>query len=151
MEPRIVHRGESLVVGIEYVGKSDGDEIPRIWNHLISGLSRISNRINPSIYYCVSRYFRDSDDRSHLACVEVSSLDNVPEGMSGLTVPAGRYAVFTHKGELTELHATYRSIYETWLPKAGLEPTSLLDFQYYDHRFGSDPNSSVLDIYVQLK
>ena len=50
----------------------------------------------------------------------MSELEDIPEGMVGMTVPGGSYALFTHKGMLDKLAETYDLIYSTWLPNPAM-------------------------------
>jgi len=50
------------------------------------------------------------------AAVKVSKPGSVLEDMENLTVPAGLYAIFIHKGPASAGPGTYRYIFGTWLP-----------------------------------
>lgn len=52
------------------------------------------------------------------AAVEVTGFDNVPQGLENLTIPAGLYAVFVHKGNSDMFYNTARYIFDTWLPQS---------------------------------
>ena len=84
--------------------------------------------------------------------MEATGFDHTPEGMCTRVFPTQRYAVFTHKGSLINLKATFDYIYGTWVPKADYELAGTDDFEYYDDRFKGmdDPNSEV-DIYIPIK
>jgi AraC family transcriptional regulator len=66
-------------------------------------------------------------------------------------VPAGRYAVFTHKGKLDKLEHTMSYIYGSWLPKSGEELREAADLEIYDERFKFGSDDSELDIYIPVK
>lgn len=52
------------------------------------------------------------------AAMEVSEIQDIPEGMESITVPEGMYAVFVHHGPASEGKKTYDHIFRTWLPSS---------------------------------
>lgn len=101
--------------------------------------------------------FKGEGEKSHpdecfyLAGAEVQSIDEVPEGMMAMTIPAGRYAVFTHKGKLEKLSFTMKYIYGSWLPKSGENLRDAPDLEIYDKRFKLDSEDSEIDIYIPVE
>lgn len=55
------------------------------------------------------------------ACVELRSDAPPPPGVVIDRVPAGRYAVYTHRGSYDGLPEAYKLLYEVWLPQSGEE------------------------------
>ena len=163
MRPKIIVKMEFNVIGMSCNASLKSNKIPTLWSEFMSRLGEIKNRIYPNstlITFGVCEHSPDCptsgsslDTEFHyLACVEVSSLDYVPQGMAGRTIPSTRYAVFTHKGPLDRLGATYKYIYGTWLPKSGFQLAEADDFEVYDERFkGRYNENSQIDIYIPLK
>jgi AraC family transcriptional regulator len=55
-----------------------------------------------------------------------------PEGEFGVTdLPAGRYAVVTHRGPYENLSKTYQRVYGGWLPRSGYELRDAPAFEQY--------------------
>ncbi|WP_458783849.1 GyrI-like domain-containing protein [Vallitalea sediminicola] len=80
------------------------------------------------------------------------SIDNLPDGIVPKTIPAGKYAVFTHRGLLSEILKTYEYIWGTWI----LITKEVLDergsFELYNQRFlGRDNEQSQMDIYIPIR
>jgi AraC family transcriptional regulator len=50
--------------------------------------------------------------------VVVDSETPIPEGMESMTIPAGQYALFTHRGDLAEFGRTMYQIINDWLPQS---------------------------------
>lgn len=153
MKPIIKTKEAFQVIGLEYVGKNEHNEIAVMWDRFNQTMSIIPNVIQP-IEACYGICFMVPGDPEgifhYIAGVMVSSLDNIPEGFTGKTVPYGKYAVFTHFGKLDTLGQTYQNIYQDWLVSAGLPIRGDLDFEYYDNRFVLDSDQSEFDIYVAL-
>lgn len=154
MEPKFVTRDEFIVVGAEFVGKSHNGEIPKLWHEsFLPRLGEVQHGVNDGVLYGVCSVVGTGKGEcySYIASREVSSLDDIPEGMTGIVVPACKYAVFTHHGPLETIKDTYNHIYETWLPSSGMEWGDGMDFEYYDARFKGSAEDSEIDLYVPVK
>lgn len=150
MEPKIVDVDEFKIIGLEYVGKNQNGDIPQLWEKFVSRVDEIENAVNPEILYGVCYSLHDDGSFSYIACQRVESIQEVPDGLVGKTVPTGKYAVFTHKGSLNGLRSTYDQIYKTWLPKSGHKQTLAPEFELYDERFDNSKNSE-MDIYIPIE
>ena len=156
MEPKIISRDEFNVVGMEIITTLKENQqqqtIPQLWGRFIPRCKEIKDGNNPHVAYGLCFGTEPDKEFSYVAGVEVSSLDDVPEGMVSRTIPASKYAVFTHKGPFKNLGETYTYIYGTWIPKSGHQLYQPFDFEYYDERstYPDGPNTEV-DIYIPIK
>lgn len=67
-------------------------------------------------------------------------------------VPAGRYAVFTHVGPYSTLHATWTAIYRDWVPATGHALRDVPAFELYvNDPTCTPPEQLRTDIYVPLQ
>ncbi len=150
---RTVSRDQFYVVGMEYIGKNENEEVSVLWNNFIPRSSEIANACEPGVFYGVCSRIENSPDGSwsYVAGVEVSCLDEIPEGMVGRTVPRSTYAVFVHRGHLAALGATWSGIYHEWLPNSGYRPAADWAFECYDERFDAHSPFSELDVFVPIK
>lgn len=158
MEPRIVEREEFNIIGMQYIGNNQNGEIPQLWGQWFPRVPEIKNQAGKHIFYGLCECLCEGEckcgqggDFSYIAGIEVISLDEIPEGLVGRTIPAAKYAVFTHKGSLESLQETFGYIYGTWLPTSGYTPASTFGFELYDERFDNFSEKSELDIYVPIK
>lgn len=128
--------------------------IPALWEKYVPRSQEIVSRVSPTD---VGVCFDPGQDKTHpdecfyIAGTEVKSMDQIPQGMMSMTIPAGRYAVFTHKGSLQKLQMTMKYIYGSWLPKSGEKLRDAPDFEVYDQRFKPDSEDSELDIYIPVQ
>ncbi len=83
------------------------------------------------------------------ACIEVSGLEAIPEGMTDFTIPKGEYAVFLQKG--MNASATYQSIMTQWLPNSGYEIDDRPHFQIMGEKYKNGSPESEEDFYVPIK
>ena len=87
----------------------------------------------------------------YMAAVQVDEFQEpLPEGMVSTLIPAGTYAVFTHKGSLATFHQTLAYIYQQWMPTAPRKAGSP-DFEWYDHRFSPNSPHSEIDVYIPIE
>ena len=91
------------------------------------------------------------DECSYMAATVVTDFDQIPENMTSRVLPAGNYAIFTHKGSVDKLGHTMNYIYGSWLPKSGHKLREAPDLEIYDKRFRPDSEDSELDIYIPIQ
>jgi len=163
MQPQFVTLEEKKIIGIgtTFISilspeKNNHIVIPKLWDKYLKRTGEIKNRKNDfSIGLC--EYIADKTQKKHpdeclyMAGVEVSDFSFVPEEMTSKIIPAGRYAIFTHKGTLDKLEHTMNYIFGSWLPKSGEELRDAPDLELYDHRFKHDSENSEIDIYIPIK
>ena len=71
--------------------------------------------------------------------------------MKTVNIPESTYAVFKHKGAISEIEQTYDRIYGSWVPLTGNTPTMDLDIIVVDQRFQMQRNDSVIDILIPIQ
>src|SRR5215213_3050663 len=78
----------------ELWGRFLGENIP----------SKISNKVSDDKYCVYTDYESDANGPyTTLLGYKVSSLDSIPEGLTGKEIPAANYQVFTAKGKLPDI------------------------------------------------
>jgi AraC family transcriptional regulator len=171
MQPKIITTQEKKVIGLggNFISILSPERnnfvlIPKLWDKFTKRCGEIRNKTGSILGVCEciegrtkandknkTNITNHPDDCFYLACAEVTSFDGTPEGMMEKTVPAGRYAVFTHKGKLDKLEFTMSYIYGSWLPRSGEELREAPDLEIYDKRFNADSDNSEIDIYIPIK
>ena len=154
MDPKIIMKDEFTVIGLEYVGPNQNNEIGQLWDVFNRQMVDIKHLKSEHQAYGVCSPAPEGAEEGnfcYVAGMEVTGVSDVPQGMVVKVVPAGKYVVFTHKGLLEKLRSTYEYIYGTWLPKSGFEVACQPDFEYYDERFKPGSLESEFDIYVPIK
>lgn len=154
MEPKFITKPAFKAVGMSYVGKNEGGEIPQMWGVFNQRGGEIPAVENSDAFgLCFSNIEGAAEGEfEYVAAFEVKDDQNIPEGMVYRQVPEYKYAVFTHHGKLDKLGETYEYIYNTWLPQSGLEiHPSKYDMEVYDERFIVGSDDSAFDIYLALK
>ena len=160
MKPKFATTREKKVIGMntQFISilspdRNNFDVLPKLWNNYIARSQEIKSRLGlDDIGICeqipeTARTRPSPDACMYMAGTEVTNFDHVPEGMVTKIVSAGRYAVFTHRGQLTSLEHTMNYIYGSWLPKSGEELRDAPDLEVYDERFKYGMEDSELDLY----
>lgn len=109
--------------------------------------SKIPNKINGNILALYTDYEGDyTKPYSWILGCEVSSLEQVPEGLVGKVIPASRYVVYTTKGEFPQgLIAAWQDIWKSNLPRSYTS-----DFEVYRSDFDPQRNPEV-KIYIAIE
>lgn len=152
-EPKMMDKDEFHVVGLsgDFTAENTS-EIPKLWERFIPRLGEIQNKKEFCFGLCECGE-EEGKNFTYTAGFEVSSLDNVPEGMVGKTIPQNHYGVFTHKGPISKIGQTFDSIYHKWLPNSPFKRGTGPDFEFYGEKFnGQNPEApdSEVDIYMPL-
>jgi AraC family transcriptional regulator len=149
MEPRIVEMTGFSVVGLKYHGKNENNEIPQVWVAFYPRIGEIKNMVTDRTAFGISAGMDPTTGEfDYVAGFEVSSCEDVPEGMVCFDVPSGRYAVFTTT--LPKIGETFRHAYETWMPAAGHRPTGGPEFELYREGFDSQDPGSEFELYIPI-
>ncbi|PWU21794.1 MAG: hypothetical protein C5B49_02040 [Bdellovibrio sp.] len=161
MQPKFVNEREKKIIGLgaNFVSAVSNDKsgyavVGQLWQKYKTRADEIKGRKGYGIGLVES--LPDSkkshaDEFWYLAGSEVDDFSAVPEGMVTRTAPAGRYAVFTHRGTVAKLEHTLRYIFGSWLPKSGeeLRDAPTLSCRGKDFKPGSE--ESVMEIYIPIK
>lgn len=163
MQPVLKFLEEKKVIGMgtQFISalspeRNNNIVIPKLWEKFIPRSHEIKSRLNSTdlgICICIDEEKEKThpDECFYMACTEVKSIQELPVGMTAMTIPAGNYAVFTHKGEVEKINLTMKYIYGSWLPKSGKKLRDAPDIEVYDERFKPDSEDSELDIYIPIQ
>jgi predicted transcriptional regulator YdeE len=114
----------------------------------------LANRKNPGITYCVyTEYESDATgDYTFLVGEEVTSLENIPDGLTPLTIPAQHYTKFTTQEGVMPMVciSAWQKIWGMAAREMGGDRNYIADFEIYDTR-AQDPEKTILDIFIGLK
>jgi predicted transcriptional regulator YdeE/predicted enzyme related to lactoylglutathione lyase len=128
----------------------------RLMNQFFSTrVQEVAHRVNSSEFYCVLDHSEDGIESGHfssIAAVEVSTLENIPEGMVERDYPTLLYAVLAYRGTAEGIHEAFDFYYQTWLPSSQFEMASPFSFQFHGLNYMGPMNpDSVLDIYFPIR
>jgi len=126
MDATIVELSPQKLIGIRKQVCLADASIPALWASFMPRKKEISTSDLHSLYsvnhYAAAEAFLSLQPSSIFekwVAMAVDSETPVPAGMESMTIPAGQYALFTHRGDLVEFGRTMYRIINEWLPQSG--------------------------------
>ena len=95
-------------------------------------------------------YNASAEGFDYAVAVRVSDKGALPEGACRLSAPAGPYAVFRHRGPVTEIPAMFDAIFSQWLPASGRSPAPGPVFERYPDDPDCEDGVMKYEIWVPL-
>lgn len=125
-------------------------DIGALWNRFISEniAAKIPNKSSNDIYSVYTDYEKDhTRPYTTLLGCRVSSLENIPEGMTGKTIEEANYTLYVAKGNILQ-----GIVYEEWVKiwNSDLERTFTADFEIYGDK-ARNPEDAEVEIFVAIK
>ncbi|QIK53706.1 AraC family transcriptional regulator [Dysgonomonas sp. HDW5B] len=142
------------VIGISVRTTNEGGQaakdIPQLWDRFVSEdiESKIPNKASTDLYGIYTEYEGDfMQPYTTIVGYKVSSLDNIPEGLIGLTIETSNYEEFTAKGKLSD-DIVFNKWTEIW--KSDLDRAYLADFEIYPEK-SCEMDNAEIEIFVSIK
>ena len=127
-----------------------------LFNGFMPKRFEIKNAVTPDIF-CLKTYpsnyfanFNPTNTFEKWALMEVSDLNNIPEGMGTFEVPEGLYAVFHYKGLNTDFRI-FEYIFREWLPKSEYVLDNRPHFDIMGAKYKNNDPESEEDLYIPIK
>ena len=101
--------------------------IPAQWARFASQLGTIPGQVGTTSYG-VCWNFKPGVGFDYLPGVAVSDVSRLPKELSHVHIPAGRYAVFTHREHVATVANMIDAIWTKWLPNSDDQPAGTPSF-----------------------
>lgn len=157
MDYKIVEKKEIKLVGLNEKIVMPNNTIPQLWEKFLSRMGEIKNNSNTGCYGLASNMIPETYEFDELVALEVSSFEDIPEGMITKVIEPQKYLVFTHKGKIfyengeSKMPKTYDYLYGKLLPSTEFQLDKNFNFELYDERFKNNSDESQIDIYIPIK
>jgi predicted transcriptional regulator YdeE len=125
-------------------------DIPRQWDDFQT-LGELPGQLGKTAYGAICGGDPKTQTMEYLCGVEVNSFDALPKELGRMRVPAVRYAVFLHEGNVATIRSTWQRILTTWLPSSGLRSAETPDFEVYDERFDGATGEGGVEIWLGVQ
>lgn len=127
-----------------------GHDILELWKRFLGEniQGQIPNKSDSAIYSVYTDYEGDfTKPYTVVLGCKVVSLNSIPDGMVGITIPEGEYTQFTARGNLNE-----GAVFEAWskIWKEPLNRAYLADFEVYGEK-AQNPEDAEVDIFIGIK
>jgi AraC family transcriptional regulator len=160
-EPQIIDKPALTVVGMRRAFLhalspecNTQQVLGQLWCEFPERAGSVPHRSGETMYGII--YGLPEEQRSHphelqyIAAVPVTQAAGIPEGMVAWTVPAGKFAVFLHRGPIQKIRATVYEIYRVWLPASPYVHAEIADVEVYDERFCVEGQESVMEYWISI-
>ena len=127
-----------------------GKDIPRQWDDFTK-LGKLPGQVGTKAYGAICGGDPKTQSMEYMCAVEVQSFDALPKELGRMRVPAARYAVFLHEGNVAAIQDTWRQILSVWLPSSGMQSAQTPDFELYDERFDGTTGNGGVEIWLGVK
>ena len=97
-------------------------------------------------------YNFDSDSNfDYLSGVEVADASDLPKGITSLQVAGQKYAVFTHRGHIAGIRATFTAIWNKGIPESGCQVAAAPTLERYGPEFNPLTGMGGFEIWVAVQ
>lgn len=148
METNIISKPSFTVVGMEYKGRAPW-RIPMLWRTFGPRVAEIKHVVEPEVSYGLTSTYKEGKGFTYIACVAVSELGDIPEGMVSVQVPEQQYVVFPCN--LARFRKIYYNIRRNWVPDNGYELTHGPEFERYDDGYNPRNRKSEFMMYLPIR
>ncbi|MGY2262578.1 GyrI-like domain-containing protein [Pseudomonas sp. SDO55104_S430] len=149
-EPRIEHGHFQLIAGLGgRFNQQTVKDIPALWEKFASHCGNVPGQKGDETYG-VGFNFDGQGGFDYLAGVAISKLDDLPDTYRWVEIQPQQYAVFEHKGPLSQLPQVFQYIHGTWLPQSGYQHSSGPEFERYSADFNPQLNTGTIEIWLPI-
>ena len=131
-------------------------DIPQQWERFAPQMDDAPARVGRAAYGVCFILSGDAGF-DYLCGVEVSDDLHLPAGWVSVRIPAQRYAVFPHRGDLSTLPKALDAIWHQWVPKSGCELAGAVDsdlpafLERYGEEFDPQTRSGGIEVWIPIK
>ena len=157
--PQFVFKQKFNLIGIKHkILSKSGDKSANAYGRdfFYNHKNKISNIINPQEYFGFTDWSSDGFIY-YIPSVQVSDLNNIPEGMTSISIPAHKYVVFRFVGffrpdDLNGRHLgrLLVQLYRKWIFKSGYKFADTFRFEYINNSMSKD-NYCELYVYQPIE
>ena len=127
-----------------------GHDIPRQWDDFLK-LGTLPGQVGKLGYGAICGGDPNGQTMEYMCAVEVASFDAVPKELGRMRVPAARYAVFLHEGNVATIQQSWQHIFSVWLPRSGLHSGNTPDFEAYDERLNGATGEGGVEMWLSVQ
>jgi AraC family transcriptional regulator len=156
-EPRYVEPGLLMLAGLAKRYTPDKlSFLPIQWAELRSQLGFFHGRLGDKMYGVWSDVLSGGKIFSYFAGVAVGEYSPIHPSLSRYRIRPQRYAVFSHRGEVSDVRRTAEAAVGQWLPKSGLQharpdPDAPDFLEVYGENFDPETGTGDLEVWLPVK
>jgi AraC family transcriptional regulator len=157
MTPRIEIAGEKKLVGKRLAMSFADNKTAELWKNFMPVRHEIKNHTGTDLYSLqvykpgFFNLFEPETVFEKWAAVETTDFYSIPQNMESFTLPAGLYAVFLYKGDITGASKMFKYIFETWLPQSGYRLDDRPHFELLGAKYQNAHPDSEEEIWIPIR
>ncbi len=154
---RIENIKEKKLVGKRILMSFSADRTPELWQSFMRERKLIVNNVGTDLYSVGiydTHFFEKYDPLKSFekwAAIEVIDFENIPGTMETLTIPAGPYAVFLHKGNFSEAAKVFEYIFRTWIPSSDYSIDERPHMAIMGEKYKNNDSESEEEFWIPVK
>lgn len=154
--PRFENGKALLIAGLsERYTAETRRNIPQLWQRFQPHIGNVPGQVGKAAYGVCFNMRSAPFSFDYLAGVEVSDFSAVPSEFTQISVPAQRYAVFSHRDHVSRLPQALDAIHK-WLPNSGLVAAPRGDdvpvfFERYGEGFDLRTGIGDVEVWIPIK
>lgn len=153
LTPRFEDGRAILVAGLSghYTAGVDNQNIPALWQRFgPSWFGKVPGQVDKKSYG-VSYNFDGKGGFDYMAGVEIASAAGLPKELTTVQIPAGHYAVFSHREHISAIGKTWMTIFDVWLPQSGRKLAAAPQVEIYSETFNPQNAVGGVEIWMPLE
>lgn len=123
-------------------------DIPALWNRFNAVFD--GETFDTTATYGVS-YNVTQDGKFDYMAGAILTTKSAPKGMQTVDIPAGRFAIFTHTGHVTDMPKMFQTIWNKGIPDAGLTPRDAPEYEIYDSNFDGKTGRGTFTVAIPVE
>ncbi len=149
---RFETRQSIVIAGLqEWYTFENMNHIPALWARFAPRIGTLPEQMGEATYGVIISA-PDGKGIDYTAGVEVSDAAPLPADFVSMKIPAQRYAVFAHPGNVSSLCETVDAVFHKWLASSGHELTLSPDFfELYGEKYNPETGTGDIEIWVPVK
>lgn len=158
MEVRIEELPQTLLVGKSLRMSLVNNKTSTLWRSFMTEKSVITNAVGTDLYsiqvYDEIQYFKNFNPETEFTkwvAIAVENQSEIPNEFSPFTIESGLYAVFQHKGAISEFARTIAYIFSQWLPKSEYELDDRPHFELLGKKYKNNSPDSEEEVWIPIK
>lgn len=158
MEPRIENLEEIKLIGKSLIMSLAKNQTPELWKSFMQERKLITNAtsndlISMQVYgkELDFKNFTPSTQFEKWATTQVTDFKNTPPNMKEFNLEPGLYAVFIHKGLVSDFPKTAQYIFGQWLPNSKYELDQRPHFEVLGEKYKNNDINSEEEVWIPIK
>ncbi|TGL60505.1 AraC family transcriptional regulator [Leptospira sarikeiensis] len=148
--PRFETIGPRVFAGlVEHYDCQMPGGIPNQWQRFGVYLGNLPKQIGDAAYG-VCYNFDAEGNFDYMSGVEVSDPSGLPKDFQVIKIPTQKYAVFSHKGHIAGIRATFAAAGK-WFPDSGVKPFEGANLERYGKEFNPMTGQGGLEIWIPVE